>query len=208
MPWIAGMLSGCGDGSSDDPLVSEDTDVTLDPGVDPTTLKHTPEGIALDIDYLRQTTSQKVRCSVAVGEVMIPNAHVTFFDVTGEVIGEAITNEKGLAETDINARRMVAAEVTTEYGMLYGMRFYVGHEYQPVIYVDILQSIFVSVAKSIKEQLNVSAFLIQDYFALPYNLNIFNIGHSYPAIDQRLMAEDYISSGKTINDYINDFTKK
>ena len=198
-PIFAGLLAACG-GSGEDASVGPD-DV---PGVDPAKLSSVPDTISIDLALLQEEVGGRVRASVAVGAQAQASVPVNFYDAAGNFLGSAVTDDEGTVETDFPARRLVVAEAHTPHGVLLGMRFYSGLELMPVLYVDILQSVFVKVISHMTGRYNVSMYVLQDYFRVPSSINVLNIGHDEPLLNQTLAHSEWSTSRKPLGQYIDE----
>lgn len=211
LPALGAMLAACGGASTDGGdnvlLPGETEDSIIEEGVHPSELSRTPEPIRIDFAYLQEEVRGQIRASVVLGTEAQVGVPVTFYDALGNVLGTGITNDEGIAITQLPARRLVAAEAHTSSGRLYGMRFYSGDELIPTIYIDVLQSILVNVVVQLVDQYNVSMYVLQDYFRVSSNTNLLNVGHFESSVDQRMVYAEWKKSGLQLDRYIDDMAK-
>lgn len=203
-PVLGAMLSACG-GSDETEAIGPfkpGLGVTIEPGVDAGSLSSVPGRITIDLAYLQEALDGQIRSSVVIGTTPQIGVPVTFYDAAGHILGSAVTDAYGMAETELPARRLVVAEAQTASGTLRGMRFYSGAELLPTLYVDVLQTVFVEVIVAMLDRYNVSMYVLQDYFRIPHGLNLFNIGHEEPLLDQRLVCQAWQRSGQLLPQYV------
>ena len=215
------LLSACGggNGSSSDAdaptdLDETDTSVVVEPALDPATLSSVPAPINIDLAALLEVVDAPLRASVVLGEAAQVGVSVSFYDAAKNFLGSAMTDADGIAEIQQSARRAVFAEAQTAAGKIYGLHYYNGLESDPEISIDILQTIIANVILEIAgkpNSYNIGSYVLQDYFRIPNDVNLLNIGHSYELLDQRLMEVDRKKSGLSIEKYsekiTNDITK-
>ena len=215
---LTALLSACGggggNGSSSDAdapteLDETDTSVVVEPALDPTTLSSVPAPINIDLAALLEVVDAPLRASVVLGEAAQVGVSVSFYDAAKNLLGSAVTDADGIAEIQQSARRAVFAEAQTAAGKLYGLHYYNGLESDPEIAIDILQTIIANVILEIAgkpNSYNVGSYVLQDYFRVPSDLNLLNIGHNYELLDQRLMDIDRKKSGLSIEKYSKEIT--
>ena len=198
LPIASALLAACGGGSSSDADLDE---IIYDEGVDPATLSSVPDEFSVDTGFLLEQTAATVSASVVLGSEGVPGVEVNFYDAVGHLIGTAVTDKAGFVETDIPARRLVVAQARTPHGELLGMRLYSGLELMPVLHVDILQTVFVKVITNMVGRYNVSMYVLQDYFRVPHNMNVLNIGHDEPLLNQKLVHAEWLQTGSFLENY-------
>ena len=215
---LTALLSACGggggNGSSSDAdapteLDETDTSVVVEPALDPTTLSSVPAPINIDLAALLEVVDAPLRASVVLGEAAQVGVSVSFYDAAKNLLGSAVTDADGIAEIQQSARRAVFAEAQTAAGKLYGLHYYNGLESDPEIAIDILQTIIANVILEIAgkpNSYNVGSYVLQDYFRVPNDLNLLNIGHNYELLDQRLMDIDRKKSGLSIEKYSKEIS--
>jgi hypothetical protein len=212
------LLSACGGGGGtesssevDAPTDQDETDtsVVVEPALDPATLSSLPKPITIDMAALLEVVDAPLRASVVLGEAAQVGVSVSFYDAAKNLLGSAVTNEDGIAEIQQSARRAVFAEAQTAAGKIHGIHYYNGLESDPEISIDILQTIIANVILEIAgnpNQYNIGSYVLQDYFRVPNDVNLFNIGHHYELLDQRLMDADRRKSNLHTEKYSEKIT--
>lgn len=202
---VTTLVAACGGGSDHrDDEVDVDTSVVLEPGVDPASLRSIPSPVDMDMAYLQQAIAATLRASVALGSVKQAGIAVDFYDASHQLLASAVTDIDGIAEADVQARRLVFAQARTAEGVLRGIHFYSGLELVPEVGIDILQTVFSDVMLRLvqdRNHYNIGMYVLQDYFRVPHDTNMLDIGHQFDLIDQRLVYADFQKSGLGLESY-------
>lgn len=214
---LAALLTACGGGDDasaslpDSPSAVDPDEVILYEGVDPSTLSNLPSTQAADIDFLLQPIQHPLKASVVLGSQPQAGVQVDFYDLGNQHLGSAVTDISGMAHLEgVQARRFVLAEAHTSLGKLHGIKFMSDLMIHPEVYVDILQSSIVATANQLIEQSlehSVSTFIVSDYFGVPREINLLNVGHSYHLCDQREMFTDFLASGQSLHAFTQSISR-
>lgn len=214
---LAALLAACGGGDDasaplpDSPSAVDPDEVILDEGVDPSSLSNLPSTQAADIDFLLQPMHHPLKASVVLGSQPQAGVQVDFYDLGNQYLGSAVTDISGMAYLEgVQARRFVLAEAHTSLGKLHGIKFMSDLMIHPEVYVDILQSSIVATANQLIEQSlehSVSTFIVSDYFGVPREVNLLNVGHSYRLCDQRQMFAEFQTSGQSLHAFTQSISQ-
>lgn len=214
---LAALLVACGGGDDaaaplpDHPNAVDPDEVILEEGVDPRSLSNLPSTQAADIEFLLQPIHHPVKASVFLGSQPQAGIQVDFYDLGNQYLGSAVTDISGMAYLEgVQARRFVLAEAHTRLGKLHGIKFMSDLMIHPEVYVDILQSSIVATANQLIEQQlehSVSTFIVSDYFGVPREINLLNVGHNYRLCDQRLMFAEFQTSGQSLHAFTQSISQ-
>lgn len=207
------LIAACGGGNDAEEsgeFDEIDTAEVVEPAIDPATLSSVPVPVGVDLPYLMEVIDAPLRASVVMGETAQIGISVSFYDASQNLLGTALTNAEGIAEISAKARRAVFAEAITATDKLYGLHIYNGLESEPEINIDILQTIFAKVILELAgnpNNYNIGSYVLQDYFRIPSDVNLLNIGHSYNLLDQRLAEKERIKSGLSAKEFSDKICK-
>lgn len=204
---VALLLSACGSGDDDTRLEPpQDEETIVSEGVDPASLSSLPEPQHLPLEWLLEPLSEPLQAAVWIGNAPQPDVPVAFYDVQGQLLGQARTDAQGIAHAQGTARRLVVAQAQTAYGAIEGMHIFSGYSIEPSIQVDPLQTLVLAVTVELADAgqaYNVGRYALHDYFKLPHDVNILALGPHYHLLNQERLCDEWRASGLTLAAYIN-----